>query len=63
MPKGARASSCPGRDDIEVDAVRRLGGRALLTRGSMSLGEKDEGLHLEAVMARHQQFAQQLVTG
>lgn len=30
--------------DIEVEAVRRLGMRATLTRGSMSLGENDGGL-------------------
>lgn len=30
--------------DIQVDVVRRLGMRAMLTRGSMSLGEKDAGL-------------------
>lgn len=30
--------------DIQVAAVRRLGMRAMLTRGSMSLGEKDGGL-------------------
>lgn len=30
--------------DIQVDVVRQLGMRATLTRGSMSLGEKDGGL-------------------
>ena len=30
--------------DVQVDAVRRLGMRATLTRGSMSLGEEDGGL-------------------
>lgn len=30
--------------DIQVDVVRRLGVRALLTRGSMTLGEQDGGL-------------------
>ncbi|GAA1557299.1 8-oxoguanine deaminase [Brevibacterium picturae] len=30
--------------DIQVDVTRRLGMRAMLTRGSMSLGEKDGGL-------------------
>lgn len=30
--------------DVQVEAVRRLGMRALLTRGSMSLGEADGGL-------------------
>lgn len=30
--------------DIEVQAVRRLGMRAMLTRGSMTLGENDGGL-------------------
>src|SRR5699024_11360589 len=30
--------------DIQVDVVRALGMRAMLTRGSMSLGEKDGGL-------------------
>ncbi|MCQ4271297.1 8-oxoguanine deaminase [Pseudomonas kuykendallii] len=30
--------------DVQVEAVRALGMRAMLTRGSMSLGEKDGGL-------------------
>ncbi|WP_423058244.1 8-oxoguanine deaminase [Brevibacterium linens] len=30
--------------DIQVDVVRKLGMRAMLTRGSMSLGEEDGGL-------------------
>lgn len=30
--------------DIQVDVTRKLGMRAMLTRGSMSLGEKDGGL-------------------
>ena len=30
--------------DVQVEAVRKLGMRAMLTRGSMSLGEKDGGL-------------------
>ncbi|MGK9064755.1 8-oxoguanine deaminase [Stutzerimonas chloritidismutans] len=30
--------------DVEIDAVRELGMRAMLTRGSMSLGEADGGL-------------------
>jgi 8-oxoguanine deaminase len=30
--------------DVQVDVVRRLGVRALLTRGSMTLGEEDGGL-------------------
>lgn len=30
--------------DLQVEATRRLGMRAMLTRGSMSLGEKDGGL-------------------
>ncbi len=30
--------------DVQVDTVRELGMRAMLTRGSMSLGEKDGGL-------------------
>ncbi|MBN9157014.1 8-oxoguanine deaminase [Microbacterium sp.] len=30
--------------DVQVDVVKRLGMRATLTRGSMSLGEKDGGL-------------------
>ena len=30
--------------DVQVDVVRRLGVRALLTRGSMTLGERDGGL-------------------
>ncbi|WP_209324488.1 8-oxoguanine deaminase [Brevibacterium renqingii] len=30
--------------DVQVEVVRRLGMRAMLTRGSMSLGEKDGGL-------------------
>jgi 8-oxoguanine deaminase len=34
----------PNAIDIQVDAVRRTGARVVLTRGSMSLGEKDGGL-------------------
>ena len=30
--------------DVQVESVRELGMRAMLTRGSMSLGEKDGGL-------------------
>ena len=30
--------------DVQVEAVRELGMRAMLTRGSMSLGEADGGL-------------------
>ena len=30
--------------DIQVDVVRKLGMRAMLTRGSMSWGEEDGGL-------------------
>ncbi|MFJ3958285.1 8-oxoguanine deaminase [Arthrobacter sp. NPDC090010] len=36
--------------DIEVDAVRRLGMRATLTRGSMTLGEDDGGLPPQSVV-------------
>ncbi|MGO4452495.1 8-oxoguanine deaminase [Arthrobacter sp. RAF14] len=36
--------------DIEVGAVRRLGMRATLTRGSMTLGEKDGGLPPQSVV-------------
>lgn len=36
--------------DIEVQAVRRLGMRATLTRGSMTLGEKDGGLPPQATV-------------
>ncbi|MGX5694632.1 8-oxoguanine deaminase [Agromyces soli] len=36
--------------DIEVEAVRRLGMRATLTRGSMTLGEKDGGLPPQSVV-------------
>ncbi|MFX0537167.1 8-oxoguanine deaminase [Ornithinimicrobium sp. Y1847] len=39
--------------DIEVDVVRRLGSRALLTRGSMSLGEKDGGLPPQSTVQDH----------
>lgn len=36
--------------DIEVEAVRRLGMRATLTRGSMTLGERDGGLPPQSVV-------------
>ncbi|MDP5227644.1 MULTISPECIES: 8-oxoguanine deaminase [Arthrobacter] len=36
--------------DIEVGAVRRLGMRATLTRGSMTLGEEDGGLPPQSVV-------------
>lgn len=36
--------------DIEVAAVRRLGMRATLTRGSMTLGERDGGLPPQSVV-------------
>ena len=39
--------------DIEVEVVRRLGSRALLTRGSMSLGEKDGGLPPQSTVQDH----------
>lgn len=39
--------------DIEADVVRRLGGRAMLTRGSMSLGEKDGGLPPQSTVQDH----------
>lgn len=39
--------------DIEVDVGTRLGGRALLTRGSMSLGEKDGGLPPQSTVQDH----------
>ncbi|MDB5458292.1 MAG: amidohydrolase [Caulobacteraceae bacterium] len=36
--------------DIQVDVARRLGMRAILTRGSMTLSQKDGGLPPEAVV-------------
>ncbi|MFD6053057.1 8-oxoguanine deaminase [Agromyces sp. NPDC060279] len=36
--------------DLEVEAVRRLGMRATLTRGSMTLGERDGGLPPQSVV-------------
>lgn len=36
--------------DVQVDVVRRLGVRALLTRGSMTLGEQDGGLPPQATV-------------
>lgn len=36
--------------DIQVDAIKELGCRAHLTRGSMSLGEKDGGLPPDSVI-------------
>lgn len=39
--------------DIEVDVVRRLGARAMLTRGSMSLGQRDGGLPPQAAVQGH----------
>jgi len=38
--------------DVEVDVVRRLGVRALLTRGSMTLGEQDGGLPPQSTVQR-----------
>ena len=38
--------------DIQVDVVRRLGVRALLTRGSMTLGEQDGGLPPQSTVQR-----------
>ena len=39
--------------DIEVDVVRRMGTRALLTRGSMSLGQEDGGLPPQSTVQPH----------
>lgn len=36
--------------DIQVETVRKLGARVVLTRGSMSLGEKDGGLPPDTVV-------------
>jgi 8-oxoguanine deaminase len=38
--------------DVQVDVVRRLGVRALLTRGSMTLGEEDGGLPPQSTVQR-----------
>ncbi|ABC27985.1 Cytosine deaminase and related metal-dependent Hydrolase [Hahella chejuensis KCTC 2396] len=40
--------------DIQAEAVRKMGIRALLTRGSMSLGEKDGGLPPQSVVQDEQ---------
>lgn len=40
----------PHAIDIQVDAVRKMGARVVLTRGSMSLGEKDGGLPPDGVV-------------
>lgn len=39
--------------DIEVDVVQRLGARAMLTRGSMSLGQDDGGLPPQSTVQDH----------
>ena len=36
--------------DIQVESVRKMGARVILTRGSMSLGEKDGGLPPDSVV-------------
>ena len=36
--------------DIQVEVVRKMGARVVLTRGSMSLGEKDGGLPPDSVV-------------
>jgi len=40
----------PDAIDIQVEAVRRMGARVVLTRGSMSLGERDGGLPPDSVV-------------
>jgi 8-oxoguanine deaminase len=40
----------PNAIDIQVEAVRKMGARAVLTRGSMSLSEKDGGLPPDQVV-------------
>jgi 8-oxoguanine deaminase len=40
----------PNAIDIQVEAVRKMGARVVLTRGSMSLGEKDGGLPPDKVV-------------
>jgi len=40
----------PNAIDIQVEAVRKMGARVVLTRGSMSLGEKDGGLPPDRVV-------------
>lgn len=39
--------------DIEVEVVRRLGARAMLTRGSMSLGQDDGGAPPQGIVQPH----------
>ncbi len=39
--------------DIEVDVVQRLGARAMITRGSMSLGQDDGGLPPQSTVQDH----------
>lgn len=39
--------------DIEADVVQRLGARAMLTRGSMSLGQDDGGLPPQSTVQDH----------
>jgi len=40
----------PNAIDIQIEAVRKMGARAVLTRGSMSLSEKDGGLPPDRVV-------------
>ena len=40
----------PDAVDIQVESVRKMGARVILTRGSMSLGEKDGGLPPDSVV-------------
>jgi 8-oxoguanine deaminase len=40
--------------DVQIDALKDLGCRAILTRGSMSLGEKDGGLPPNSVVQNEQ---------
>lgn len=40
----------PNAIDIQVEAVKKMGARVILTRGSMSLGEKDGGLPPDRVV-------------
>ena len=44
----------PNAIDIQVEAVRKMGARVVLTRGSMSLGEKDGGLPPDRVVQDEQ---------
>ncbi len=47
--------------DVQIDALRSMGCRAMLTRGSMSLGESKGGLPPDSVVQRQEQITEDSV--